>query len=127
MTSRSLCVNINPYRMTDCIFCKIAQGAIPAQFVHQDDTVVAFRDLHPQAPVHVLVVPRQHIAGLTEPAAADPKVLAAVYRAIQGLVEPLGLAKGFRVVVNCGPEGGQTVGHLHFHLLGGRSMGWPPG
>ncbi len=113
--------------MTDCIFCKIAQGTIPAQIVHQDDTVVAFRDLHPQAPVHVLIIPRQHIGGLTEPAATDPRMLAAVYGAVQRLVGSLGLAKGFRVVANCGADGGQTVGHLHFHLLGGRSMGWPPG
>ncbi len=113
--------------MSDCIFCQIVQGTIPAAFVHQDDQVVAFRDLHPQAPVHVLVVPRRHIPGLTDPAASDPEVIAAVYRAVRQLAGSLGLTKGFRVVANSGQDGGQTVPHLHFHLLGGRPLAWPPG
>ncbi|NLI78010.1 MAG: histidine triad nucleotide-binding protein [Candidatus Riflebacteria bacterium] len=113
--------------MSDCIFCKIAQGTIPASFVHQDDQVVAFRDLHPQAPVHVLVVPRRHIPGLTDAAASDPQVLAAVYGAVRQLAGSLGLGNGFRVVANSGQDGGQTVPHLHFHLLGGRPLAWPPG
>lgn len=113
--------------MSDCIFCKIAQGTIPATFVHQDEQVVAFRDLHPQAPVHVLVVPRRHIPGLTDAAASDPEVLAAVYGVVRQLAGSLGLAGGFRVVANSGQDGGQTVPHLHFHLLGGRPLAWPPG
>jgi len=113
--------------MTDCIFCKIAQGIIPVTFVHQDEKVVAFKDLNPQAPIHVLVVSRVHIPALTVPEASDPKVLGAIFNVIRQLAVSLRLEHGFRVVANCGPEGGQSVPHLHFHLLGGRQMNWPPG
>jgi histidine triad (HIT) family protein len=95
--------------------------------VYRSDAVVAFRDLHPQAPVHILVVPTHHITDLTEPEATHPELLGAVFTAVQHLASELGLEQGFRVVVNCGPAGGQTVEHLHFHLLGKRQMGWPPG
>ncbi len=115
--------------MTDCVFCKIAQKKIPTNFVYEDETVVAFRDLEPQAPVHVLIIPKKHIEGLLTAAAEDQALLAHITgEVIPKLANMLGIAdKGFRVVVNTGEEGGQSVKHLHFHLLGGRSMQWPPG
>jgi histidine triad (HIT) family protein len=117
-----------------CIFCRIVRGEIPATFVHQDDAVVAFRDVTPKAPVHILVVPRLHLPSLLDLApgdgAADPglgarllEVVARVARA-EGLDAP---ERGFRVVANTGPEGGQSVDHLHLHVLGGRALAWPPG
>lgn len=113
--------------MDTCIFCRIAKGEIPADVVYQDADVVVFRDLHPQAPVHVLAVPRKHIASLVEPGAADGQVLAPVFRSIQQIASKLGLEQGFRVVTNYGEHGGQSVGHIHFHVLGKRQMQWPPG
>ncbi len=113
--------------MENCIFCRIAQGGIPADIVYQDADIVVFRDLNPQAPVHVLAVPRKHIASLTEPAAADGAMLAAVFHGVQQVAAKLGLKQGFRVVTNEGEHGGQTVGHIHFHILGKRHMQWPPG
>ncbi|HOT30267.1 MAG TPA: histidine triad nucleotide-binding protein [Candidatus Ozemobacteraceae bacterium] len=113
--------------MDTCIFCRIAKGEIPADVVYQDADVVVFRDLHPQAPVHVLAVPRRHIASLVEPGAADGQVLAPVFRSIQQVASKLGLEQGFRVVTNHGEHGGQSVGHIHFHVLGKRQMQWPPG
>jgi histidine triad (HIT) family protein len=112
----------------DCLFCKIVQGDIPAQMVYQDDKVTAFRDIAPQAPVHILVIPNLHLTDLLaidEP--AHRPYWEAMLQAVQKVskVEPLG--QGFRVVVNNGPDAGQAVGHLHFHLLGGRRMSWPPG
>ena len=95
--------------MNDCIFCKIAQGQIPSKIAYEDENVMAFYDQDPQAPVHVLVIPKEHIASAIPKIAAD-----------------LGLENGFRVVNNCGKDGMQTVQHLHFHLLGKRQMGWPP-
>ena len=115
-----------------CIFCKIAAGEIPATFVHQDDAVLAFRDVAPTAPVHVLVVPRQHLTSVLELATASADgalaarlldVVARVAR-LEGLDAP---GRGFRVVTNTGPEGGQSVDHLHLHVIGGRTMAWPPG
>jgi histidine triad (HIT) family protein len=116
--------------MTDsaCLFCKIAAGQIPAALIHQDERLVAFRDINPQAPVHVLVIPRAHVPSL---AATDPShvtllgemlLLAAELARSEGLPE-----RGYRTVVNTGKDGGQTVHHLHLHLLGGRALGWPPG
>jgi histidine triad (HIT) family protein len=114
--------------VTDCLFCSIADGTIPADLVASTDDIVAFRDIAPQAPVHVLVVPRVHGATLHELAASDPD---AVRRWLLGVVEvaaALGLeADGYRTVINTGSDGGQTVSHLHAHVLGGRAMGWPPG
>ena len=115
--------------MSDCIFCKIAAKEIPSGIVYEDDLCVAFKDLEPQAPVHVLVIPKKHVESvlaLTE----DDKALVAhiLVDVIPQLAKDLGVAEGgFRVVANTGEEGGQTVKHLHFHLLGGRSMQWPPG
>jgi histidine triad (HIT) family protein len=113
---------------SDCLFCKIAAGDIPAKVVYQDDEIVAFRDIHPAAPTHLLVIPRRHLTGL---AAADPDdqaLLGALLLAANRLARDEGLTDGgFRVVVNNGPNAGQSVDHLHVHLLGGRRMSWPPG
>lgn len=112
----------------DCVFCKIAAGDIPAKFVHEDERALAFADLNPQAPTHLLVIPRHHYANVVEAAAADPALIGHLFTVINRLVEQAGLKEnGFRVVCNTGPGGGQTVPHLHFHVLGGRFMGWPPG
>ncbi len=111
----------------DCIFCKIVAGDIPSEKVHEDEDVVAFRDLNPQAPVHVLVVPRKHIASLNEADPGDRAVLGHLLLTTQKLADQLGVGSGYRVVNNCGASAGQSVFHIHFHLLGGRPMGWPPG
>lgn len=109
-----------------CIFCRIVSGTIPAQVVARNEVALAFRDLHPQAPVHVLVVPRRHVDSLA--VAADTAELGAVLALAAEVARQEGVAEsGYRVVTNVGGDGGQTVGHLHFHVLGGRSMSWPPG
>ncbi len=112
--------------MSDCIFCRIADGSIPSAIVYQDDDVVAFRDIHPVAPVHVLIVPRKHVANLLD-LAADPdgsRVAEAVLRAVPRVAAAAGVDRtGFRLINNCGEDGGQTIGHVHFHLIGGRSLG----
>ena len=115
--------------MADCIFCKIAQKEIPSNFVYEDESVVAFRDLEPQAPVHVLVIPKKHIESLLAAAPEDKALIAHITcEVIPQLARKLGIAdQGFRVVANTGDEGGQTVKHLHFHLLGGRDFTWPAG
>ncbi len=112
--------------MKDCIFCKIAAGEIPSRKVYEDETVLAFHDLEPQAPVHVLVIPKAHIASAQEITPENSGVVAHIFEVIAKLSGELGLEKGFRVVNNCGPDGKQSVQHLHFHLLGGKQMGWPP-
>jgi histidine triad (HIT) family protein len=111
----------------DCLFCRIAAGEIPATFVHRDDAIVAFRDLNPRAPTHVLVVPVAHIASAAELTAADGPLLGRLFAVAAEVARSEGLDDGFRLVVNTGPDGGQTVAHLHVHLLGGRAMAWPPG
>ena len=114
--------------MPDCVFCKIASGAIPARIAYEDDAAVAFHDLSPQAPVHVLVIPRQHLPNLAAASAADEPLLGHLLGVARRLGEELGVAgSGFRVALNVGPHAGQSVDHLHVHLLGGRPMGWPPG
>jgi len=113
--------------MSDCLFCKIAAGEIPAKLVHQDDDVIAFHDISPQAPVHLLVVPRRHLASLDEAAGEDGELLGRILLTIRRLARELGVETGYRVVNNCGASAGQSVFHIHFHLLGGRPMGWPPG
>lgn len=113
--------------MSDCVFCRIAKGEIPARFVHQDDEVVAFHDLSPQAPVHVLLIPRRHLTSLADCGAAEAALLGRLALVATTLARELGLAGGFRWLTNVGEDGGQSVGHLHFHLLGGRKLGWPPG
>ncbi len=115
--------------MTDCIFCKIAAGEIPAQVVYQDESVVAFRDLSPKAPVHVLIVPKKHVQSVAHFTAADKELAAHIFvDVVPKLASELGLAEaGFRLVLNTGNDGGQSVHHLHVHMLGGRKMTWPPG
>ena len=109
--------------MPDCIFCKIVTGAIPSQRVYEDEHVYAFRDVAPQAPVHVLVVPKEHVASVTELTADNSHLVAKCYEAIAKIAVGEGLAGGYRVITNCGKDGGQTVFHLHFHLLGGKPLG----
>ncbi|MGA2571277.1 MAG: histidine triad nucleotide-binding protein [Terracidiphilus sp.] len=110
-----------------CLFCKIAAGAIPSTPVYQDELVYAFADINPMAPVHVLIVPREHIASLDEMSKDHRALLGHLAWVAAEIARQKGLAKGYRVVVNTGADGGQTVDHLHLHLLGGRSLTWPPG
>ena len=111
----------------DCIFCKIIEGTIPAKAVYQDEHVFAFTDINPKAPVHLLIVPREHIASLNDANNDNKELLGHLLWVAADIAEKRGLGKGYRVVVNTGEEGGQTVDHLHLHLLGGREMTWPPG
>jgi len=112
----------------DCIFCKIAAGEIPAKMIYEDDQVVAFLDINPVAPVHVLVIPKKHIANLMDTQPEDLALLGHAMLVIKQIASQLGLSDdGFRVVVNTKHNGGQTVPHLHWHVLGGRFMNWPPG
>jgi histidine triad (HIT) family protein len=111
----------------DCLFCKIVAGDIPADVVHETDTTLAFRDLEPQAPTHVLVIPRTHQPNAAALAAEEPDVLVDVVNAAKAIADQEGLDEGYRLVFNTGPAAHQSVFHVHLHLLGGRSMGWPPG
>ena len=113
--------------MKDCLFCKIIAGAIPSKKAYEDEHVFAFHDIHPQAPTHVLIVPRRHIASLDETVEADQALLGHALLAARHVARELGIASGYRVVNNCGTPAGQSVFHIHFHLLGGRPLGWPPG
>jgi histidine triad (HIT) family protein len=111
-----------------CLFCGIIDGTVKGQIVYQDDIVFAFKDITPRAPVHLLIVPRKHIATVSDLEPADGAVVGAIFFAAAKLAREHGIAEsGYRVVVNCGADAGQTVFHLHYHLLGGRHMGWPPG
>ncbi|MGI8999981.1 MAG: histidine triad nucleotide-binding protein [Candidatus Limnocylindria bacterium] len=114
-------------RDPECLFCKIASGEIPSDLVHTDDDVIAFRDVAPRAPTHVLVIPRRHIPDSHALTAADGDLLAKLFDVIRQVADAAGLENGYRLVTNIGPESGQTVFHLHVHLLGGRPMAWPPG
>ena len=111
----------------DCIFCKIAAGEIPSTKVYEDDTVVAFNDLDPQAPVHVLIIPKEHIASAAEINESNSAVVAHIFEVAAKIAAEKGLKDGFRIVNNCGDSAGQSVKHLHFHLMGGRYFGWPAG
>jgi len=111
--------------MDDCIFCKIRDGVIDTELVYEDDELIAFNDINAQAPVHLLVVPKEHIPSIVD--VEDYGLIARAHQVAIELAEEKGLEDGFRIVNNCGPEGGQTVNHLHFHLLGGRQLQWPPG
>ncbi len=114
--------------MSDCLFCKIAKGDIPTEFLYEDDKVVAFRDIEPQAPEHILIIPKEHIASALEINDANSHIPGHVFMVASKLANELGFAQnGFRIVNNCGKDGGQTVGHLHFHILAGRYLQWPPG
>jgi len=111
----------------DCIFCKIVRGDIPAQRIYEDESSIAFADINPQAPVHVLLIPRRHIDSLAHAAAEDRELLGHLLASAAKIAAQQNLTKGYRVVMNTGAEGGQTVDHLHLHILGGRAMKWPPG
>jgi len=112
---------------TDCLFCKIAAGGIPVKRLYEDDLCLCFPDIHPQAPTHVLIIPKEHIASHADTEATDEKLLGHMMAKTVGIARDLGLAGGYRIVMNTGRDGGQTVDHLHLHLLGGRHMTWPPG
>jgi len=111
---------------TDCLFCRIVRGEIPAKLIAQDDHCVAFRDINPQAPTHVLIIPRDHIPSLNE--AMDATIIGRLSLMAARIARDEGLSeRGYRIVVNTNADAGQTVFHIHLHLLGGRKMGWPPG
>ena len=114
--------------MSDCIFCKIIEGVIPSTKVFEDDFVLAFRDIEPQAPEHIIIIPKKHIPSANDICAENEAIIGKIFSVAAKLAEDLGFAKnGYRIVNNCGEHGGQTVPHLHFHLLAGRSLQWPPG
>lgn len=113
--------------MADCIFCKIAAGEIPSTKVYEDDLCLAFRDLNPQAPTHILVIPKDHIGSVAEIDETNEAVVGHIFSVIAKVAKEEGLPEGYRVVSNIGEQAGQTVPHLHFHILGGRDMTWPPG
>lgn len=114
--------------MSDCIFCKIARGEMDTKLIYEDDQVVAFNDMEPQAPVHLLIIPKKHISTLLDISAEDQELIGHIYRVAAKLARENDIAEdGFRLVSNCNENGGQSVYHIHFHLLGGRSMQWPPG
>lgn len=118
---------MSPVRDAECIFCKIANHEIPSEIVHETDTVVAFRDTNPQAPTHILLIPQDHIEDLTAITDDQGQVLADIVQAAAHLARAERIDGGWRLVANVGPDAGQSVFHLHFHLLGGRKMSWPPG
>jgi histidine triad (HIT) family protein len=114
--------------MPDCLFCKVISGEIPGKIVYKDDRLVAFRDINPQAPMHVLIVPRRHIASLNGLQPGDDALVGEMIRRAAALAKEEGFAdRGYRTVFNCGSEAGQSVFHIHLHVLGGRPMAWPPG
>lgn len=112
--------------MSDCLFCRIVAGEIPSDRVLEDEEIMAFRDISPQAPTHVLVIPRRHVADVGALTEADADLLAALFRGVRNVVAAEGL-RSYRIVSNTGAEAGQSVDHLHLHVLGGRPMTWPPG
>lgn len=110
--------------MEDCIFCKIINKQIPSTIVYEDEEILAFRDIHPAAPVHILIIPKKHIKSIMELSLEDEKVIGKIYSVIQQIAKQENIAQeGFRVIINCGENGGQEVGHLHFHLIGGKKLG----
>lgn len=113
--------------MGDCIFCMIANGDIPANKAYEDEKILAFHDLEPQAPVHILVIPKQHIASLDDVTPEDADILGYILTKVKDIAADAGIENGYRVVINCGEDGQQTVKHLHVHILGKRKMTWPPG
>ncbi|WP_019132569.1 histidine triad nucleotide-binding protein [Peptoniphilus obesi] len=111
----------------DCLFCKIISGEIPSNKVYEDEKIYAFKDIDPQAPVHILIIPKKHIDSLDEIDESDSELLSYILLKIKDLAKEFELDKGYRVVINTKEDGGQSVNHLHFHLLGKRSLQWPPG
>jgi len=114
--------------VSDCLFCNIIDRKSKGEIVYEDNSVVAFKDIRPRAPVHILIAPRKHIATLLDLEASDDALIGAIFHVAARLAREYGIAEnGFRVVVNCGANAGQSVFHIHYHLLGGRQLGWPPG
>ena len=111
----------------DCLFCKIIKGEIPSTKIYEDESVYAFADIDPQAPFHAIVVPKEHISSAAEITEKNSDFIAKIFEAVAKIAKQENLEKGFRVVNNCGEDGGQTVGHIHFHLLARRNLAWPPG
>jgi histidine triad (HIT) family protein len=112
---------------TETIFSKIIRREIPAEIVYEDDLAIAFKDVHPQAPVHILVIPKEPIAQLADAESKDHTLMGHLLLTVKRVAQQAGLNNGYRVVINTGPDGGQSVNHLHLHILGGRQMTWPPG
>ena len=113
--------------MTDCLFCKIVKGEVPSKKIYEDEAVYVFEDIEPTAPVHYLVIPKEHISKLDEITAENSGVISHIYEVIAKLAKDMELKDGFRVVSNCGERAGQSVFHIHFHMLAGRDFGWPAG
>lgn len=114
--------------MEDCIFCKIIKGDIPSKKIYEDDVVFCFEDINPAAPVHVLVIPKKHIKSLNEMSNEDSSIIAHIFSVSRDIAKKLNIDdNGYRIVMNCGKDGGQEVEHIHFHMLGGRNLSWPPG
>ena len=114
--------------MPDCLFCRVAAGEIPASIVYEDARLIAFKDINPQAPTHILVIPRQHIASLNDLGPEDDALVGEMTRRAAAIAKEEGLAeRGYRLLLNCNADAGQTVFHIHLHLVGGRRLGWPPG
>ncbi len=114
--------------MTDCLFCKVRDGEIPADIVFENDDVVAFNDVNPQAPVHILIIPRQHISTINDVEDSDELIMGKLFSAAKIIAHQKGVSDdGYRLVANCNEKAGQTVFHIHMHLLAGRAMTWPPG
>jgi len=113
--------------MTDCLFCRIIKGEIPAKKVYEDEHTLAFEDINPQGPTHVLIVPKKHLPGLKEAQAQDAELVGRLHLAAAEIGRQRGIEDGYRTVLNVGPKSGQSVFHMHVHLIGGREMGWPPG
>lgn len=114
--------------MGDCIFCKIVNKEIPSTKVYEDDKVLAFKDISPEAPVHIVIVPKEHIRSANELNENNASIVAHIFTIINKIAEEQGIKNsGYRIINNCGEHGGQTVNHIHFHLLGGRNLSWPPG
>lgn len=113
--------------MENCLFCKIAAGDLPSSIVYQDEHVVAFRDINPAAPQHILIVPRHHLSSMEDLTSEDAQLLGRIFMTAKQIADESGLEEGYRFLTNVGPDAGQSVLHLHFHLLGGRKLGWPPG
>jgi histidine triad (HIT) family protein len=113
--------------VADCLFCKVARKEIDSEIVYESDKLLAFRDINPVGPTHILVIPKQHIASADDLTAKDGGILGEIFEAMASLARTEGIDRGHRIVTNIGPEAGQSVDHLHFHLIGGRAMSWPPG
>ncbi len=114
--------------MADCLFCKIINGDIPCDKIYEDESILAFNDIDPQAPVHFLVIPKEHIKSANEINGENSSIVSHIFEVISKIASDKAIAgDGYRIVNNCGVHGGQTVGHLHFHVLAGRNIGWPPG